>query len=132
MTLFADILKDELPPPDERRSHVEKIQRELGWTPKITLRDVPQQVLNQIPDNPLKSDGVPRCCAQAQKIRGNAQRLARGRYGCISRSIRPLLYFTVGSSPAGLPWEHSSVATVGSCPQAVLTERILQAFSRRR
>src|SRR5690606_35177156 len=31
MTLFADILKEELPAPDERRSHVEKIQRELGY-----------------------------------------------------------------------------------------------------
>ncbi len=35
MTLFADILKDELPPPDERRSHVEKIQRELGYLERV-------------------------------------------------------------------------------------------------
>jgi signal transduction histidine kinase len=35
MTLFADILKDELPPPDERRSHVDKIQRELGYLERV-------------------------------------------------------------------------------------------------
>jgi signal transduction histidine kinase len=35
MTLFADILKDELPAPDERRSHVEKIQRELGYLERV-------------------------------------------------------------------------------------------------
>lgn len=35
MTLFADILKDELPAGDERRSHVEKIQRELGYLERV-------------------------------------------------------------------------------------------------
>jgi signal transduction histidine kinase len=35
MTLFADILKDELPAEDERRSHVEKIQRELGYLERV-------------------------------------------------------------------------------------------------
>ncbi|HEY5923925.1 MAG TPA: HAMP domain-containing sensor histidine kinase [Kofleriaceae bacterium] len=35
MTLFADILKDELPAPDERRSYVEKIQRELGYLERV-------------------------------------------------------------------------------------------------
>jgi signal transduction histidine kinase len=35
MTLFADILKDELPTGDERRSHVEKIQRELGYLERV-------------------------------------------------------------------------------------------------
>jgi signal transduction histidine kinase len=35
MTLFADILKDELPSPDERRGHVEKIQRELGYLERV-------------------------------------------------------------------------------------------------
>ncbi|HEY5947195.1 MAG TPA: HAMP domain-containing sensor histidine kinase [Kofleriaceae bacterium] len=35
MTLFADILKDELPAPDDRRSHVEKIQRELGYLERV-------------------------------------------------------------------------------------------------
>ena len=35
MTLFADILKDELPAPDERRSHVDKIQRELGYLERV-------------------------------------------------------------------------------------------------
>ncbi len=35
MTLFADILKDELPAPDERRGHVEKIQRELGYLERV-------------------------------------------------------------------------------------------------
>jgi len=35
MTLFADILKDELPDGDERRSHVEKIQRELGYLERV-------------------------------------------------------------------------------------------------
>jgi signal transduction histidine kinase len=35
MTLFADILKDELPGDDERRGHVEKIQRELGYLERV-------------------------------------------------------------------------------------------------
>jgi signal transduction histidine kinase len=35
MTLFADILKDELPAGDERRGHVEKIQRELGYLERV-------------------------------------------------------------------------------------------------
>ncbi len=35
MTLFADILEDELPAGDERRSHVEKIQRELGYLERV-------------------------------------------------------------------------------------------------
>jgi signal transduction histidine kinase len=35
MTLFADILKDELPAPDDRRSHVDKIQRELGYLERV-------------------------------------------------------------------------------------------------
>jgi signal transduction histidine kinase len=35
MTLFADILKDELPTGDERRGHVEKIQRELGYLERV-------------------------------------------------------------------------------------------------
>jgi signal transduction histidine kinase len=35
MTLFADILRDELPTGDERRSHVEKIQRELGYLERV-------------------------------------------------------------------------------------------------
>ena len=35
MTLFADILRDELPEGDERRGHVEKIQRELGYLERV-------------------------------------------------------------------------------------------------
>jgi signal transduction histidine kinase len=35
MTLFADILKDELPAGDERRAHVDKIQRELGYLERV-------------------------------------------------------------------------------------------------
>jgi signal transduction histidine kinase len=35
MTLFADILKDELPAGDERRGHVDKIQRELGYLERV-------------------------------------------------------------------------------------------------
>jgi signal transduction histidine kinase len=35
MTLFAGILRDELPEPDERRSHVDKIQRELGYLERV-------------------------------------------------------------------------------------------------
>ena len=35
MTLFADILRDELPTGDERRGHVEKIQRELGYLERV-------------------------------------------------------------------------------------------------
>jgi signal transduction histidine kinase len=35
MTLFAGVLRDELPEGDERRSHVERIQRELGYLDRI-------------------------------------------------------------------------------------------------
>jgi two-component system, OmpR family, sensor histidine kinase CreC len=35
MTLFADILRDELPVGDERRGHVAKIQRELGYLERV-------------------------------------------------------------------------------------------------
>lgn len=35
MTLFAGILRDELPPDDERRGHVDKIQRELGYLERV-------------------------------------------------------------------------------------------------
>jgi signal transduction histidine kinase len=35
MTLFAGILRDELPEGDERRSHVERIQRELGYLERV-------------------------------------------------------------------------------------------------
>jgi signal transduction histidine kinase len=35
MTLFAGILRDELPDGDERRGHVEKIQRELGYLERV-------------------------------------------------------------------------------------------------
>jgi signal transduction histidine kinase len=35
MTLFADILKDEIPAPDDRRSHIDKIQRELGYLERV-------------------------------------------------------------------------------------------------
>jgi signal transduction histidine kinase len=58
MTLFAGILRDELPEGDERRSHVERIQRELGYLervvndfleyarrPKPELADVPMAEL---------------------------------------------------------------------------------------
>jgi signal transduction histidine kinase len=54
MTLFIGILRDELPEHDERRNHVERIRRELGYLervvndfleyarrPKPELRDVP-------------------------------------------------------------------------------------------
>lgn len=35
MTLFAGILRDELPADDERRAHVDKIQRELGYLERV-------------------------------------------------------------------------------------------------
>ncbi len=35
MTLFAGILKDELPDGDERRGHVDKINRELGYLERV-------------------------------------------------------------------------------------------------
>jgi signal transduction histidine kinase len=35
MTLFAGILRDELPDGDERRGHVDKIQRELGYLERV-------------------------------------------------------------------------------------------------
>jgi signal transduction histidine kinase len=35
MTLFAGALRDELPEPDERRTHVERIQRELGYLERV-------------------------------------------------------------------------------------------------
>ncbi|MBC7976556.1 MAG: HAMP domain-containing protein, partial [Myxococcales bacterium] len=35
MTLFAGILRDELPEDDERRSHVERIRRELGYLERV-------------------------------------------------------------------------------------------------
>lgn len=35
MTLFAGILRDELPESDERRGHVDKIQRELGYLERV-------------------------------------------------------------------------------------------------
>ncbi|HLL24775.1 MAG TPA: HAMP domain-containing sensor histidine kinase [Kofleriaceae bacterium] len=35
MTLFAGILRDELPATDERRGHVDKIQRELGYLERV-------------------------------------------------------------------------------------------------
>jgi signal transduction histidine kinase len=35
MTLFADILQDELPAGDERRGHVDKIKRELGYLERV-------------------------------------------------------------------------------------------------
>ena len=35
MTLFAGILRDELPVGDDRRSHVDKIQRELGYLERV-------------------------------------------------------------------------------------------------
>jgi signal transduction histidine kinase len=35
MTLFADILKDELPAGDDKRGYVEKIQRELGYLERV-------------------------------------------------------------------------------------------------
>jgi signal transduction histidine kinase len=35
MTLFAGILRDELPEGDERRSHVERIDRELGYLERV-------------------------------------------------------------------------------------------------
>lgn len=35
MTLFAGILRDELPESDERRSHVDRIQRELGYLERV-------------------------------------------------------------------------------------------------
>ena len=35
MTLFAGILQDELPEGDERRGHVDKIQRELGYLERV-------------------------------------------------------------------------------------------------
>jgi len=58
MTLFTGILRDELPEHDERRGHVDKIRRELGYLervvndfleyarrPKPELRDVPCDAL---------------------------------------------------------------------------------------
>jgi signal transduction histidine kinase len=58
MTLFTGILRDELPEPDERRGHVDKIRRELGYLervvndfldyarrPKPELADVPCDAL---------------------------------------------------------------------------------------
>ena len=35
MTLFAGILQDEIPADDERRGHVDKIQRELGYLDRV-------------------------------------------------------------------------------------------------
>jgi signal transduction histidine kinase len=35
MTLFAGILRDELPEGDERRSHVDRIERELGYLERV-------------------------------------------------------------------------------------------------
>jgi signal transduction histidine kinase len=35
MTLFADILRDELSTDDDRRAHVDKIQRELGYLERV-------------------------------------------------------------------------------------------------
>jgi nitrogen fixation/metabolism regulation signal transduction histidine kinase len=35
MTLFAGILRDELPEGDDRRSHVDKIQREVGYLERV-------------------------------------------------------------------------------------------------
>ncbi|HTR54408.1 MAG TPA: HAMP domain-containing sensor histidine kinase [Kofleriaceae bacterium] len=35
MTLFAGVLRDELPEPDERRDHVVRIQRELGYLERV-------------------------------------------------------------------------------------------------
>ena len=35
MTLFAGILRDEVPETDARRGHVDKIQRELGYLERV-------------------------------------------------------------------------------------------------
>ncbi|HUS28119.1 MAG TPA: HAMP domain-containing sensor histidine kinase, partial [Kofleriaceae bacterium] len=65
MTLFADILKDELPAGDEKRGHVEKIQRELGYLERV-VNDFLEYARRPRPE--LSSVDVPELFAEVAQM----------------------------------------------------------------
>jgi signal transduction histidine kinase len=61
MTLFTGILRDELPAPDERRGHVDKIRRELGYLERVVNDFLdyarrPKPELADVPCEPLLAE----------------------------------------------------------------------------
>lgn len=61
MTLFVGILRDELPEDDDRRSHVERIQRELGYLERVVNDFLeyarrPKPELHDTPCGPLLAE----------------------------------------------------------------------------
>ncbi|HEU0032318.1 MAG TPA: HAMP domain-containing sensor histidine kinase [Kofleriaceae bacterium] len=58
MTLFAGILRDELPEGDERRGHVDRIQRELGYLERV-VNDFLEYARRPRPElRPVESDDL--------------------------------------------------------------------------
>jgi signal transduction histidine kinase len=91
MTLFAGILRDELPESDERRGHVDKIQRELGYLERLVnefleyARRPPPDLapvdldelfaeVAQLASSPDVEVGVARCSLVARADRGQLRR----------------------------------------------------------
>jgi signal transduction histidine kinase len=91
MTLFAGILRDELPESDERRGHVDKIQRELGYLERLVnefleyARRPPPDLapvdldelfaeVAQLATSPDVEVGVARCGIVARADRGQLRR----------------------------------------------------------
>jgi signal transduction histidine kinase len=91
MTLFAGILRDELPESDERRGHVDKIQRELGYLERLVnefleyARRPPPDLapvdldelfaeVAQLATSPDVEVGVARCGLVARADRGQLRR----------------------------------------------------------
>ncbi|HEY1556504.1 MAG TPA: HAMP domain-containing sensor histidine kinase [Kofleriaceae bacterium] len=91
MTLFAGVLRDELPEPDERRDHVVRIQRELGYLervvndfleyarrPRPELADVPaKELLAEVAQLASTPELTVAASAELDIVRGDRAQLRR-------------------------------------------------------
>ena len=132
MTLFAGILQDELPAGDERRGHVDKIQRELGYLervvsdfldyarrPKPELSDVPVRELlaevAQLAGGELAVDAPPELVARADRgqlrrallnlARNAVQAAAGGAVKLTARASKGEVAMVVWNRGPGIPAE---------------------------
>jgi len=110
MTLFAGILRDELPEGDERRGHVDKIQRELGYLERVVSDFLeyarrPRPELADVPLGELLADVAQLASTDALAVEvepagGGGYPTARADHGQLRRALLNLAKNAVQAAAA--------------------------------
>ncbi len=107
MTLFAGILRDELPDGDERRGHVDRIQRELGYLERV-VNDFLEYARRPKPE--LADVPVPELLSEVAQLAGGdvaieidaaAELVARADRGQVRRALINLARNAVQAASPG-------------------------------